>query len=118
MNTGIQAVAFTDDYSGFFHILLKQRVTTKTTEKFIADVPPSGKIKCIRSDNGTSHQNRTAERGWRTLFVPMHAIGEWSPKAIMDMLYRQQLKSATGATVSSQSRHLTVFSQEKNTYPI
>ena len=27
--------------------------TTKATEKFIADVAPYGKVKCIRSDNGT-----------------------------------------------------------------
>lgn len=66
--------------------------TVKGTEKFIADVAPYGKIKCIRSDNGTEftssefqsllsknairhetsapyspHQNGTAERSWRTL---------------------------------------------------
>ena len=65
----------------------------QATEKFLADVSPYGKVKCMRSDNGTEftggdfqallrkskirhettapyspHQNGTAERGWRTLF--------------------------------------------------
>ena len=63
--------------------------TTKATKTFMADVVPYGKIKCIRSNNGTEftrqefqsllgsngirhetsatyspHQNGTAERGW------------------------------------------------------
>lgn len=63
------------------------------TEKFLADMAPYGKVKCIRSDNGTEftgseyqallsrsgirhetsapyspHQNGTAERNWRNLF--------------------------------------------------
>ena len=89
------AIAFTDDYSGmiFPYFIRAKSDTTKATEKFIADVAPYGKIKCIRSDNGTEftgqefqsllrrkgtrhetsapyspHQNGTAERGWRTLF--------------------------------------------------
>lgn len=82
---------FTDDYLGsVFTYFLK---AVKATEKFIADVAPYGKIKCIRSDNGTEftshefqllqgknaithetsapyspHQNGTAERTWRTVF--------------------------------------------------
>ena len=89
------AIAFTDDYSGmiFPYFIKAKSDTTKATEKLIADVAPYGKIKCIRSDNGTEftgqkfqcllrsnlirheksapyspHQNGTAERGWRTLF--------------------------------------------------
>ena len=89
------AIAFTADYSGmiFPYFIKAKSDTTKATEKFIADVAPYGKIKCIRSDNGTEftgqefqfllrsngirqetsapyspHQNGTAKRGWRTLF--------------------------------------------------
>ena len=88
-------LAFTDDYSGavFVYFLKSKSDTVKATEKFIADVSPYGKIKCMRSDNGTEytsshfqtllsknairhetsapyspHQNGTAERNWRTLF--------------------------------------------------
>ena len=88
-------LAFTDDFSGavFVYFLKTKSDTFKATEKFIADVAPYGKIKCIRSDNGTEftgtnfqsllrqhairhetsapyspHQNGTAERNWRTLF--------------------------------------------------
>ena len=88
-------LAFTDDYSGatFVYFLKSKSDTVKATEKFIADVSPHGRIKCIRSDNGTEytsgqfqsllsknairhetsapyspHQNGTAERNWRTLF--------------------------------------------------
>lgn len=87
-------IAFTDDYSGmiFPYFLKAKSYAAQATEKFIADVAPYGKIKCIRSDNGTEftgqefqsllrsngirhetsapyspHQNGTAERGLRTL---------------------------------------------------
>ncbi len=87
--------SFTDDYSSavFVYFLKKKSDTVQATEKFLADVSPYGKVKCIRSDNGTEftcgdfqallrknnirhetsapyspHQNGTAERGWRTLF--------------------------------------------------
>ncbi|CAB4032274.1 myosin heavy fast skeletal muscle [Paramuricea clavata] len=67
--------------------------TLKATETFLADSSPYGKIKCIRSDNGTEftseafenllikhcikheksapyspHQNGTVERVWRSIF--------------------------------------------------
>ncbi len=89
------ALSFTDDYSSavFVDFLRNKSDTVQATEKFIADVAPYGKIKCMRSDNGTEytsrefqalvsrngirhetsapyspHQNGTAERNWRTLF--------------------------------------------------
>lgn len=88
-------LSFVDDYSGatFVYNLKHKSDTTQATERFIADVASYGKIKCIRSDNGTEftsrqfrdllsrhgirqetsapyspHQNGTAERNWRTLF--------------------------------------------------
>lgn len=87
--------SFTDDYSGaiFVYFLKTKSDTVQATEKFLADTAPYGKVKCIRSDNGTEftcrdfqtllrknkirhetsapyspHQNGTAERSWRTLF--------------------------------------------------
>lgn len=89
------ALAFTDDYSStvFVYFLKAKSDTTKATERFLADISPYGRVKCIRSDNGTEytgqdfqsllsknsirhetsapyspHQNGTAERNWRTLF--------------------------------------------------
>ena len=89
------ALSFTDDYSGacFVYFLKNKSDTVVATEKFLADSAPFGKVKCIRSDNGTEcasqafrsllrknrirhdmsapyspHQNGTAERYWRTLF--------------------------------------------------
>lgn len=85
------ALSFTDDYScAFFVYFLKHKSdTVQATEKIIADMAPYGKIKCMRSDNGTEytcreyqalmrrigirhetsapyspHQNGTAERNW------------------------------------------------------
>lgn len=87
--------SFTDDYSNavFVYFLKTKSDVVQATEKFLADTTPYGKVKCIRSDNGTEfmcrdfqtllrknkikhetsapyspHQNGTAERGWRTLF--------------------------------------------------
>lgn len=87
--------SFTDDYSSavFIYFLKRKSDTVQATEKFLADVSPYGKVRCIRSNNGTEftcsdfqallrknkirhetsapyspHQNGTAERGWRTLF--------------------------------------------------
>ena len=89
------AQTFTDDYSGaiFVYFLTSKSDALQATERFLADVATFGKVKCIRSDNGTEftnkgfqallnknrikhetsapyspHQNGTAERGWRTLF--------------------------------------------------
>lgn len=89
------AQSFTDDYSNavFVYFLKKKSDTVQATEKFLADVSPYGKVKCMRSDNAAEftggdfqallrkskirhetsapyspHQNGTAERGWRTLF--------------------------------------------------
>lgn len=89
------ALLFTDDFSGavFVYFLKNKSETMQATEIFLADTAPHGKVKCIRSDNGTEfmaksyqallnkhgirhetsapyspHQNGTAERGWRTLF--------------------------------------------------
>lgn len=54
------SLAFTDDYSGavFTYFLKAKSDTVKGTEKFIADVAPYGKIKCIRSDNGTEFTSK------------------------------------------------------------
>ncbi len=87
--------SFTDDYSSavFVYFFKTKSDTVQETEKFLADTAPYGKVKCIRSDNGSEfmcrnfqtllrkngikhetsapylpHQNGTAERGWRTLF--------------------------------------------------
>ena len=89
------AIVFTDDYSGvvFVYFLKSKSDAVEATERFLADSAPFGKVKCLRSDNGTEytsqayksllkrhcirhemsapyspHQNGTAERHWRTLF--------------------------------------------------
>ena len=48
-------LSFTDDYSGLIMTyFLKQRSdTVEATKKFLADVPPFGKVKCLKSDNGS-----------------------------------------------------------------
>ena len=74
------------------YFLKNKSDTVEATEKYLADTAVFGKVKCIRSDNGTEftshrfksllrenqikhetsppyspHQNGTAERQWRTL---------------------------------------------------
>jgi transposase InsO family protein len=89
------ALAFVDDYSGIvmIYFIRHESDTLKATETFLADSSPYGKIKCIRSDNGTEfiseafenllikhfikheksapyspHQNGTVGRVWRSIF--------------------------------------------------
>lgn len=48
------ALSFIDDYSSaiFIYFLRNKSDTTTATEKFLADIAPYGRVKCIRSDNG------------------------------------------------------------------
>ena len=89
------AISFTDDFSGamFVYFLKQKNETVRATVQFLADCAPYGKVKTIRSDNGTEftsedfssllrknnikhersvpylpHRNGTAERQWRTIF--------------------------------------------------
>lgn len=51
------AISFTDDFSGAISVyfLKNKSDTTLATEKFLADCAPYGRVKCIRSDNGTEY---------------------------------------------------------------
>ena len=89
------AICFVDDFSGaiFVYLLKNKCDSVVAAEKFLSDVSPYGKVKCLRTDNGTEfsskvfggllrknlikhefsapyspHQNGTAERAWRTIF--------------------------------------------------
>ena len=86
---------FTDDFSGILmvYFLKKKSDTAEATKMFLADIDRFGKLKVLRSDNGTEftckefenimienkiehqfsapyspHQNGTVERNWRTVF--------------------------------------------------
>lgn len=54
------AVSFTDDYSSavFVYFLRNKSDAVQATEKFLADMSPYGKVKCIRSDNGTEFMEK------------------------------------------------------------
>lgn len=89
------ALSFIDDYSGIIMIYFIKHKSdaVKGLEKFLADSSPYGKVKRLRSDNGTEfvsdsfekiliqhsirhetsaphspHQNGTVERSWRSVF--------------------------------------------------
>ena len=89
------ALSFVDDFTGtnFIYFLKQKSDTVEATERFLADIAPFGRVKRIRSDNGTEftsrkfrsllrinsikhetsvpyspHQNGTVERAWRSLF--------------------------------------------------
>ena len=89
------ALSFVDDYTGvnMVYFLKQKSDTVEATQKFLADAAPFGKIKRVRTDNGTEftshkfesllrkhtikhetsapyspHQNGTVERAWRSLF--------------------------------------------------
>ena len=94
-NGYIYAMSFVDDYSGANTVyFLRQKCDAiEATGKFLADCAPIGKVKRLRTDNGTEftndnfrslmlthgikheksapyspHQNGTVERNWRSLF--------------------------------------------------
>lgn len=52
--------SFTDVCTGaaFVYFLKAKSDALQATEKFLADVAPYGRVKCIRSDNGTEYTNR------------------------------------------------------------
>lgn len=89
------AIVFVDDFSGalFVYLLKNKSDAVEALRKFLADVEPQGKVKRLRTDNGTEftnhqfreilltnkikqeysspyspHQNGTAERSWRSIF--------------------------------------------------
>ena len=89
------SISFVDDYTGtiMVYFLKSKSDTVAATEKFLADTAPYGRVKCIRTDNGTEftgksfkslllknvikhefsapyspHQNGTVERSWRSLY--------------------------------------------------
>ena len=89
------ALMFVDDFSSIhlIYFLKRKSDTLEATKKFLADIAPHGRVKRLRSDNGTEftsqefkdlmvenkirqefsapyspHQNGTVERGWRTIF--------------------------------------------------
>lgn len=95
------AITFTDDYSGaiYVYFLRNKNKAVKATMQFLADIAPYGKVKRLRSDNGTEfvseeyqtllaqnaikhersapyspHQNGTAERNWRTIFEMVRCL--------------------------------------------
>ena len=59
------SITFTDDYSGvIFVCFLCNKTDVTATEKFLCDCSPIEKVTAPYSP----HQNRVAERQWRTLF--------------------------------------------------
>ena len=95
------ALLFVDDFTGIHmvYFLKHKSDTVEAMEKFLADSAPYGKIKRIRSDDGTEftsnqfqsilrknaikheasvpyspHQNGTVERGWRSLFSMVRCL--------------------------------------------
>lgn len=52
---GEDALSFTDDYSSavFVYCLKHKSDTVEATERFLANTAPYGKVRCMRSDNGT-----------------------------------------------------------------
>ena len=56
-------LAFVDDYSGIIMIFFVRNKsdTLRATQKFLADSSPYGKVKSIRSDNGTEFTSKVFE---------------------------------------------------------
>jgi len=51
---------FTDDYSGtvFVYLLKNKSDAVEATERLLAGAAPFGKVKCLRSDNGTVYTSQ------------------------------------------------------------
>ena len=70
-------LAFVDDYSGMImiYLLANKSDTLKATEKFLADMSPYGKVKHLRSDNGSEFTSQ----GFSNLLVKHCIKHEKSP---------------------------------------
>ena len=73
--------SFTDDYSNavFVYFLKTKGDTVPATEKFLADTAPYGKVKCIRSDNGTEFMCRDFQTLFRKNGIKHETSAPYSP---------------------------------------
>ena len=94
-------INFIDDYSGLtmLYFLKHKSDNSLATTNYLANIFPYGHVKCLQTDNGnaftselfqqllvlnrikhdqsvpySSHQNKTAERSWRTLFSTTRCV--------------------------------------------
>ena len=92
---------FIDDYSGFtmLYFLKHKSDTLLATTKYLAEITPYGRVKCLQTDNRTEftsepfqqllklnkikheqsaiyspHQNGTVEHSWQTLFSMVRCL--------------------------------------------
>ena len=75
------ALCFVDDYTGINMVyFLKQKSDTlEATQKFLADVAPFGKIKRIRTDNGTEFKSKNFESLLRKNLIRHETSAPYSP---------------------------------------
>lgn len=75
------ALCFVDDYTGINMVyFLKQKSDTlEATQKFLADIAPFGKIKRIRTDNGTEFKSKNFESLLRKNLIRHETNAPYSP---------------------------------------
>lgn len=75
------ALCFVDDYTGInmVYFLKQKRDTLEVTQKFLADIAPFGKIKRIRSDNGTEFKSNQFESLLRKNLIKHESSVPYSP---------------------------------------
>ena len=108
------ALSFVDDYTGIniVYFLKQKSDTLEATEKFLSDTTPFGKIRRLRSDNGSEFtsknfksllrknaikhamsapyspdQNGTVERAWRCLLLEANLPKQLGPYAVLASAY-------------------------------
>jgi transposase InsO family protein len=75
------ALSFVDDFTGtnMIYFLKQKSDTIEATEKFLADIAPFGKVKRIRSDNGTEFTSRKFKSLLRQNSIKHETSAPYSP---------------------------------------
>lgn len=75
------ALSLRDDYSSavLVYFLRNKSDTVQGTERFIADVAPYGKIKCMRYDNGTEYTGRDFQALMNRSIIRHETLAPYSP---------------------------------------
>ena len=102
------ALCFVDDYTGFNKVyFLKQKSDTlEAMQKFLVDIAPFGKIKQIRTDNGTEFKSKNFESLFRKNLIRYETSAQYSPpqNGTVERMWRSLFEMARCLLLESEMK--------------